>query len=83
MTNETVETAKRELRAAETRVAQLTGEERALEAQAKASAEKLLSLGIQPEQAAGALEALEAEYARIEADLVVATAALEQAMVAA
>lgn len=66
----TLQEATQKLRQAESLVAQLNGELRALETQEQAYAAKLAELGLTPEQVPAALEQLRAEEARLEAEIV-------------
>lgn len=82
MTSE-IEKARQELRKAESTVARLQGEERALQAQVEAAKARLQQYGINPEQAAEALVALDAERDRLQAELTLATTQLTAVLASA
>lgn len=73
----TLQESTQKLREAESLVAQLTGELRVLETQEQAYTAKLAELGLAPDQVPAALEQLELEERRLEADIDTLTAQLQ------
>lgn len=78
--NTQLEQAKQSLRAAESCLAQLTGESKAVDAQVETLNGQLQQLGIDPAQADVALEAINAELVKVEQELAEAAAQLELAL---
>lgn len=76
----TLQEATQQLRQAESLVAQITGELKALEAQEQIYRTKLAELGLSPEQVPDALAQLRAEEARLEVQIVELTAQLAGAL---
>jgi septal ring factor EnvC (AmiA/AmiB activator) len=72
----TLQESTKKLREAESLVAQLTGELRAIEAQEKEYATKLAELGLTPDQVPAALEALQVEESRLQTEIAELTNAL-------
>lgn len=75
-----LEAARRELRATESLVAQLQGEEKAVTAQLTQLETELRGLGIAPENADAALKSLDEELEKITVELAEYTGALNNAL---
>lgn len=76
----TIQESAKKLREAESLVAQLTGELRAIETQEKTYADELAKLGLTPDQVPAALAALEAEETRLQEEISRLTTALAGAL---
>jgi chromosome segregation ATPase len=76
----TLQESTKKLREAESLVAQLTGELRAIESQEKEYAVKLAELGLTPDQVPAALEALQVEEVRLQGEVAQLTTLLEGAL---
>lgn len=76
----TLQEATQQLRQAESLVAQISGELKALETQEQAYRAKLSDMGLTPEQVPAALAQLQAEEARLEAEIATLTTQLAGAL---